>query len=72
MGYALLVVVVFMTGQGQQFASKHTTLEACQVELAGLVPKIAEHNRKASPPAYIAFYAAACTEVKDAPRGTDS
>ena len=69
MGYALLVVVVFMTGQGQQFASRHQTMEACQVELATLPVKIAEHNQKASPPAYIAFYAASCTEVTEAPRG---
>ena len=72
MGYALLVVAVFLTGQGQQFSAKYPTMEECQAKLAAIATQLAEHNSKAVPPEYVAMYAAACAEIKAGPRGTDA
>lgn len=72
MGYALLMVVVFMTGQGQNFATKHATLEECEASRLEVATKIGQHNQKASPPEYIALYATACVEIKEAPKGRDA
>ena len=72
MGYALIVVVVFLTGQGNTFATKAATLEACLSQLADIPAKIAEHNSKAAPPEYISMYASACAEIKSGPKGKDA
>lgn len=72
MGYALLMVVVFLSGQGQNFAMKHKTLEECESSRSEVVTKIGQHNQKASPPDYIVMYATACVEIKEAPKGRDA
>ena len=72
MGYVLLMVLVFVTGQGQTVAGRFPTEALCLEALAGLRDKIAMHNSTASPPEFIVVYAAACTEIKEAPKGRDA
>ena len=72
MGYALLAVAVFLTGQGQQFSAKYATLEECQAKLAAMSQQLAQHNQKASPPEFVVMYAAACAEILPAPKGADA
>lgn len=71
MGYALLFVVVMATGEGQNFAGKFTSIEACEAALAGIVAKISAHNAKAQKGEEIVYYAAGCTEIREAPKGRD-
>lgn len=72
MGYALLLALVFLSGQGQTYASKFATMEECENSLSVVATRIAEHNQKAAPPEYVVMYATACTEIKEAPEGKDS
>ena len=72
MGYALLLVVVFLSGQGQNYAVKHQTLEACEASRLEVATKLSQHNQKAAPPEYVVMYAAACVEIKEAPKGRDA
>ena len=72
MGFALIIVAVFLTGQGQQYSAKFATLEECQAKLAAVHAQLAEHNSKAAPPEYVAMYAASCAEIKSGPKGKDA
>lgn len=72
MGHALLIVVIFLTGQSENFAARFKTQEECHVALAEVSEKVATHNSKAPPPAYIVMYSAACVPIQEARRGRDA